>query len=414
MNKILSYCMTICLLIVLQNSSLEGRDPRSMMDMLDDPAVEQQVLGMTDIFELKYSEEIKRLILDYTTNGRRSSEVILNRANYYFPIFERIIAEQNLPQELKYLSVIESALRPTVKSKAGAVGLWQFMSSTARMYDLQVVGSNDERKDVAKSTQAALLYLTDLYNRYDDWALALAAYNCGPGNVNKAIRRAGGVKNYWKIRRFLPRETRRYLPKMIATMYVMQYSQDLGLEKTGRDFSEHKSFGIAYINDKTSFKKIAELSGISVKEIAKHNPSYAYGYIPSSIKGNSLILPEAYLLKYLHNTQQMENLSLVFYLKDALSIKEEEMELPAETIIAESTRIVSIDPLLQLDLMEQFVVTDPLKSDLTIKPNTLVWQPQLNVVRLGKRQSLKDMKALKHLRPEDIKSISTSGILIHR
>ena len=151
---------------------------------------------------------------------------MLGASEYYFPIFEEALAANCMPLELKYLPVIESALNPVARSRAGACGLWQFMYPTGKMYKLEINSFIDERFDPVKSTQAAVRYLNDLYSIYEDWILVIAAYNCGPGNVNKAIRRSGGKKNYWDIYYHLPKETRGYVPAFIAAIYAFNYSKE--------------------------------------------------------------------------------------------------------------------------------------------------------------------------------------------
>lgn len=318
MNRIFTYVSAIIIAWAFASPTMANNAVFSVNDKFSDQEIEYQISQLSSNIDLVYNKEIKNIINTYISAGRPNTEAILSRSQYYFPLMEKIIEQKQLPEELKYLSVIESGLRPKVKSRVGAVGLWQFMSSTAKYYDLRIHSSVDERKDVRKSTEAALLYLNDLYKRFGDWTLALAAYNCGPGNVNKAIRKSGGKKDYWKIRRFLPKETRRYIPKMIATMYVMNHFEDYGLNDETVKYSEHNAFGLAAIYDKTSFDHISEYSGLTVKELRKYNPSYAKNYIPASSKGNYLIMPEAYLLTFLQNKGLMSHLKDVFYMKSSI------------------------------------------------------------------------------------------------
>ena len=356
-----------------------------MNDRFSDKEIESQIHQLSNQIDLVYNDEVKTIINTYISSGRKNTEVILSRSQYYFPLIEQIITENNLPEELKYLSVIESGLRPTVKSKVGAVGLWQFMSGTAKEYDLRIHSYIDERKDVKKSTQAALEYLTNLYRRYDDWTLALAAYNCGPGNINKAIRKAGGKKDFWEIRKYLPKETRRYLPKLVATMYVMNHFHDYGLNDKAQKFSEYSAFGVANIHNKTSFDHISEYSGLSVKEIKKHNPSYMHNYIPSSSRGNNLIMPEGYLLTYLQNMQLMDNFTGVFYLKSAI------ISIPKATIQPEIKELkrafiqnFTLDP---AEINEIAVSEAKISSNIGNISFSPVIQPK-RTHRLAKRQTL--------------------------
>ena len=174
-------------------------------------------------FNVEYNPQLEQIIKSYLQKRKAIFSVMMERARFYFPMFEEHLAKYNIPIELKYLAVIESALKPTANSSVGAAGLWQFMYQTGKIYNLNVSSYVDERYDPIRSTEAACKYLSTLYGIYNDWDMALAAYNSGPGNVNKAIRRAGGSTNYWKIRPYLPRETASYVPIFYATMYIFKY-----------------------------------------------------------------------------------------------------------------------------------------------------------------------------------------------
>ncbi|NJK85235.1 MAG: lytic transglycosylase domain-containing protein [Bacteroidales bacterium] len=182
------------------------------------------------VVQLSYNTIVRRYVEMYTNKRRDLVENMLGLSTYYFPIFDEIFDYYDIPNELKYLSVIESALNPYAYSRARAVGLWQFMYGTGRLYGLTINSLVDERRDPIKSTYAAAQFLSDLYKRYNDWTLALAAYNCGPGNVNKAIARSGGKTNYWDIYFYLPRETRGYVPAFVAASYVMNYYSEHNLK----------------------------------------------------------------------------------------------------------------------------------------------------------------------------------------
>ena len=181
------------------------------------------VLDLNSPFSLVYNRVVQSYIDLYMVRKREMSSRMLGLAELYFPTFEEYLDRHGIPLEMKYLAVVESALNPSARSRAGAVGLWQFMLPTGKIYGLKADSYIDERHDVYKSTEAACRYLKYLYRIYGDWELALAAYNCGPGNVNKAIRRAGGVKDYWKIYDYLPRETRGYVPAFIAVNYLFAH-----------------------------------------------------------------------------------------------------------------------------------------------------------------------------------------------
>ncbi|MDX1328989.1 MAG: lytic transglycosylase domain-containing protein, partial [Arenibacter sp.] len=181
-------------------------------------------------FNITYNPSLENVINSFLTRRRGLMSRMLTASQFYFPLFEQELDNQNIPLELKYLAIVESALNPRARSRVGATGLWQFMYGTGKMYNLDVSSYVDERSDPINSTKAASMYLKRLHRIFDDWDLALAAYNSGPGNVNKAIRRSGGYKNYWNIRRHLPRETAGYVPAFLATMYIFEYAKEHGLE----------------------------------------------------------------------------------------------------------------------------------------------------------------------------------------
>jgi membrane-bound lytic murein transglycosylase D len=200
-------------------------------DLPEFPAtlVQQRMDALGSQVPLEYNQYVKGFIDLY---GRRKKELtskILTLSDYYFPVFEEILDRNNLPLEMKYLAVVESALNPRALSWAGASGLWQFIYSTGLNYDLQINSYIDERRDVYKSTEAACRYFKDSYALYGDWLLVIASYNCGPGNVNKAIRKSGGKKNFWAIQKYLPMETRGYVPAFVAVAYVMNYAKEHGI-----------------------------------------------------------------------------------------------------------------------------------------------------------------------------------------
>lgn len=245
--------------------------------------------AIPSIVELSYNKIVKRYIDIYTKKNRKLVEVMLGLSDHYFPIFDDIFDYYDIPNEMKYMSIIESALNPRAYSRARAVGLWQFMYGTGRIYGLEINSLVDERRDPIKSTYAAAKYVKDLYEIYKDWILVIAAYNCGPGNVNKAIRRSGGKTNYWDIYYYLPRETRGHVPAFIAATYVMNY------------YSEHNltpaSVEIPVITDTLMVKRqlhlqqVSEVLDIPLKQIRDLNPQYRYDIIPANNKTYSLSLP---------------------------------------------------------------------------------------------------------------------------
>ncbi len=252
-------------------------------------------------FNIAYNPSLENVIKSFLTRKKDLMERMLTVSQFYFPMFEQELDNYNLPLEIKYLAIVESALNPRAKSRVGATGLWQFMYSTGKMYDLDVSSYVDERSDPIKSTKAACEYLSKLYSIFGDWDLALAAYNSGPGNVNKAIRRSGGYKNYWNIRRNLPRETAGYLPAFLATMYLFEYAEEHGLKfkKAERSLFETDTIQVKRL---ITFDQISELVGVSVEELKVMNPSYKLNIIPYvEGKDYSLRLPISELGKFVAN-----------------------------------------------------------------------------------------------------------------
>ncbi len=249
------------------------------------------------IVDLSYNRIVKNFIDLYTKNRRERVSVMLTLSQYYFPMFEEVFDKYNLPYELEYLAIIESALNPRAVSRVGATGIWQFMYSTGRMYNLTVNSLVDERKDPYKSTVAAAEFLKDLHDIYKDWILVIAAYNCGPGNVNKAIRRSGGKRNYWDIYYYLPRETRGYVPAFIAASYVMNYYDKHNLAPVPVDFELNSDTFL--IHDKLHLKQVAEVLNIPINQLRDLNPQYKYDIIPGDSKDYILRLPQVQDMRFI-------------------------------------------------------------------------------------------------------------------
>lgn len=263
--------------------------------------------NITSQVDLRYSSEVLQSIRMYTKQYRKGSEALLGRASIYFPVIENHLRDKQLPDELKYLAVIESSLRVNAKSNVGAVGMWQFMKGTARMYNLKVNNTVDERRDPFLATDAALEYLGDLYQQFGDWTVALAAYNCGPGNVRKAIRRSGGKKTYWEIRPYLPRETRRYIPKFIAAAYLMNYYHDHELlPETPEDVIKYTATAKVY--QKLNLKSLSQSMDLDMSLVKQLNPAYLHNYIPSRQEGNILTLPEDKMFSFLLERDKLDQL----------------------------------------------------------------------------------------------------------
>jgi len=240
---------------------------------------------------LTYNSYVQRYIDVYTIEKRDQVERMLGLQQTYFPIFEEALDRTGMPMEIKYLSVVESALNPHARSRVGATGLWQFMYYTARYYGLEVNTYLDERKDPFKSTDAAIRYLQLAYNRFGDWLLAIAAYNCGEGNVRKAIRRSGGKKDFWAIRNYLPRETRGYVPAFIAAMYTFYYAEEHNLYPIQVDLDYYQdTLHLSHID--ISLQEIARITRTDVDDLVNLNPHLKLGKIPYSAEPFVLRVPK--------------------------------------------------------------------------------------------------------------------------
>jgi membrane-bound lytic murein transglycosylase D len=239
---------------------------------------------------LDYNEYVRPYIDLYSIRRRKLMSKVMAWSRYYFPQFEEALDREQMPMELKYLAVIESALNPNATSRVGAAGMWQFMAPTGRMYGLKTTAYYDERRDVQKSTDAAIKYLRNSYRIYGDWLLVIASYNCGPGNVNKAIRKAGGVKNFWAIQQYLPRETRGYVPAFIAATYVMEYAAEHNIyADTELDIFKHTD--TVLVDNSYSLSQLARQLNMTMEEMQLYNPALRRGVIPFHSEKITLTLP---------------------------------------------------------------------------------------------------------------------------
>lgn len=237
-------------------------------------------LDVQSPFVIEYNPALENVIKSFLKNRAKSFERQMAIAEYYFPLFEEKLSKYNLPLEIKYLAIVESALQPKAKSKVGAGGLWQFMPATGKQYKLDITTYVDERHDPIKSTEAACHYMMNMYEIFGDWSLVLASYNCGPGNVSKAIRRSGGKTDYWEIRKFLPRETANYLPAFLATMYIYEFKKEHGLvaHKAEMKYTETDTVMVKHA---MTFKQLSDLLDVSEEQLEYLNPIYKSKYIPS-------------------------------------------------------------------------------------------------------------------------------------
>ena len=278
---------------VVDNSCLEN----SVNVDYPDSVYMRKLSQLPTVIEMPYNRVVRRYIDMYVQKRRALVENLLGLSTYYMPIFEEALEREGLPLELKYLPIIESALRPDATSRAGAAGLWQFMVKTGKSMGLEVNSLVDERRDPIKSSAMAARYLKDLYGIYHDWALAIASYNCGPGNVSKAIRRSGGKTDYWEIYPYLPRETRGYVPAFIAINYVMNYYGDHNIcpVLTRRPLLTDT----VQVTRRVHFKQIADVLQLPIEEIRSLNPQYRRDIIPGNIRPYALILPSQQVYAYI-------------------------------------------------------------------------------------------------------------------
>lgn len=260
---------------------------------------------LPNIIEMPYNEVVQKFIDHYCTRLRRSVSYMLAANNFYVPIFEEALESYQLPLELKYLPVIESALNPGATSRVGAAGLWQFMIGTGKMYGLEVNSLIDDRRDPIKSSYAAAHYLKDLYDIYGNWTLVIAAYNCGPANINKAIRRAGGTQDYWQIYPYLPQETRGYVPAFIAANYVMNYYCEHNI--CPMSTSLPPSTDTVVVNRDLHIDQLVAVCNVKADEVKALNPQYRTGLIPGSKTPCTLRLPTHGISAFIHAGDSVYN-----------------------------------------------------------------------------------------------------------
>lgn len=294
--------------------------PEDSVPGIPQAVVQERLKGLdaASPFDLIWNKDVQKMIEFYATRRTEMTSRALGMAELYFPLFEEHLDRYDMPLELRYLPIVESALNAQAKSHAGAVGLWQFMYNTGKLYDLRITSYLDERKDPYKSTEAACRFLTALYDRYGDWNLALAAYNAGPGNVNKAIRRAGGQKDYWAIRPYLPRETRSYVPAFIAVNYIMNHASEHNIYPEEPRFS-YWMCDTVLVNQQVRFDQVAAFTNTDEETLEFLNPSYKRGVIPENGAFHVLRLPVEAVGPFVLNQDSIYN-----WRKDALPAVPEE------------------------------------------------------------------------------------------
>lgn len=256
-------------------------------------------------FNIEYNQGLENIIKSFLKNRKKSFERLMAISEYYFPLFEEALAKQNVPLEIKYLAVVESALNPKAVSRVGATGLWQFMYQTGKQYGLNVDSYVDDRSDPLKASEAAAQYMSNMYKIFGDWELVLASYNSGAGNVSKAIRRSGGQQNFWNIRKHLPQETQGYVPAFLATMYIYEYHTAHGIVPN-RAIIKHFATDTIMIKQQMSFKQISDLLDVPVAQLQLLNPSYKMNVVPFYKNQNHFLrLPSAKVSVFVSNEDKI-------------------------------------------------------------------------------------------------------------
>ena len=298
----------------------------TLITELPDSIYKQRLQALPFVIEVPYNEVVRRYILRYVKHSPRQLAALQRKAEYYFPIFEDILAKHDLPYELCYMPVIESALNPQARSHMGATGLWQFMPATGKKYGLEINSLVDERMDPIRSTEAACLFLKNLYAIFQDWNLVIAAYNCGPGNVNKAIHRAGGKRDFWSIYPYLPSETRGYLPIFIAASYAMNYAEAHGI-CPATPLTTMASDTIV-TTQRQHLKQIADNIDIPLAELRRLNPQYPRDIIPGG-KAYAICLPIEKAGLYIDKQDSI----LAYQAKELIHNRRDEIELLHRTSV---------------------------------------------------------------------------------
>jgi len=268
-----------------------------------DSVFEERLQRLPCIIPMDYNSNVRKCIDLYAGRRRELVRYMMGMADLYFPVFEQILNQYDLPDELKYLAVVESALKPNALSRVGAAGLWQFMLPTAKIYGLEVNSLIDERLDPFKATHAACKYFKEMYDTYGDWHLVLAAYNSGPGNVNKAIRRSGGKTNFWEIFKYLPRETRSYVPLFIAATYIMTYHCEHNICPIQTSLS--LASDTIMVDRLLHLQQVADVLNVDIELVRLLNPQYKREIVPGSIMPSPLKLPVAATLAYIDNADSV-------------------------------------------------------------------------------------------------------------
>ncbi len=339
-----------------------------------------KVMSLPSQLELRYNDQVKEQIEFFVEKNRSLSNTLLGRATMYFPMIELKLSAHSLPDELKYLPVIEAGLIPYLTSSAGASGLWQFMKPTAQQLGLKITNTIDERRDAQKSTEAACIYLKKLFSIYKDWTLVLAAYNCGDGVVNNALRKSNS-RSYWDIQQYLPRQTQEFVPKFIAASYMMNYYYEHNLAPIPMN-DEYLYTGVIRVYEKIDLEKIASEYQIDFEVIKRLNAVFVKGFIPKSDGEYELHLPESKIYVFAENNNLLGD--IVGFSPSSL-LRQKEIAALADTKLREEEKARESTPFDNLPLSNS-LVTNAKPSSIRLEEQAVI-----KVVKLTKGKSLLDI-----------------------
>lgn len=310
------------------NCQTTGENP-----VFDDETYKKRLGRLPNVIEMPYNDVVKKYIDQYSGRLRRTVSIMLGASNFYNPIFEEALESYQLPLELKYLPVIESALNPGATSRMGAAGLWQFMIGTGKQYGLEVTSLIDERRDPVKASYAAVRYLKDLYDIFGDWTLVIASYNCGPNNISKAIKRAGGVKDYWTIYPYLPNETRGYVPAFIAANYIMNYYCEHNICPVNTSLPQ--ATDTIVVNKNVDIDTIVARCGITKEEFKALNPQYRTSLIPGDSHACIIRMPSENIAAFIEEGDSI-------YLRENAKTPVREVAVSSDTGKSKAKKYVTI------------------------------------------------------------------------
>jgi hypothetical protein len=363
----------------------------------------KRVENLNTVVDVRVTDEVTHEVMLLVEKRRTQSETLLGRTSLYFPLIENALREKNLPDELKYIAVIESSLIPYVSSHKGASGMWQFMKATGELFGLKIDKHVDERRDPVKSTEKALDYLKTLYDLYGNWTVAIAAYNCGSGNVNKAIKRAGGSTDYWKIRPYLPKETQKYIPRFIAASYLMTYYylHDLQPKQPSDDYRFITSVKIF---NKVDFAKVSKEFDVDIELLRILNPMYKKDFIPGSEDGQYILsMPEFKMYAFVDKYSSREHITEYPLTINKAAYNEMEAISSAKTYLKHSKDITGVQSV-ALDNLRKLEIQQHMGGRMVQESES----PSLYVMK--RKESLKDIAAERNLSLQELMEINNINV----